>query len=188
VKSNFGIHTPFIMKQQLGFTLIELMVTLSVIGIMAAIATPSFSDLIQDNRLTTRSNELLAAVALTRSEAIKRGENVVICQSSTQSSCGGSNNNWHQGWMVFVDDDAQGDFDAGTDEILSVRSALGDNLTLSLGSSSIAYGGDGLASNVNANLSFLLCDDRGNDHRTGLGISVTGRVRQVARADLGNCP
>lgn len=70
-----------------GLTFIELIVALSIVGIILAIAAPSFSDIIDDNRMTTQYNELLAALALTRSEAIKRQMRVTTCQSSTGTSC-----------------------------------------------------------------------------------------------------
>ena len=174
------------MKQN-GFTLIELMVTLAVIAIVASIAAPSFSDMMQDNRLTTSSNELLGGIAITRSEAIKRGERVVICQSSTGTSCGGSSANWHQGWIVFVDENTNGSVD-NANNIISAHGTLSDSMTLAMGASAIGYDGDGLAVNINNELFFTLCDERGDANKTGLGVSISGRARQAATSDLASCP
>jgi len=62
-----------------GFTLVELLITLAIIGI--SIATPRFANIVADNKLVTQYNGLVAAISLTRSEAIKPGQRVTICQS-----------------------------------------------------------------------------------------------------------
>ena len=174
--------------KQTGFTLIELMVTLAVVAIVAGIAAPSFSDMMQDNRLITSSNELLGGIALTRSEAIKRGERVVICQSSNSTSCGGNSSNWHQGWIVFVDENTNGSVDDASTDIISVHQALNDSITLSMNNNALSYDGDGLAVNLTNEVFFTFCDDRGDANRRGLGISITGRARQAQSSELASCP
>jgi type IV fimbrial biogenesis protein FimT len=78
-------------KKVTGFTLIELMVTLSVAAILAALATPSFKNLIRSTTLTTISNQLVAAMATARSESIKLGVPVSI---------NAINGDWSDGWEV----------------------------------------------------------------------------------------
>ncbi len=83
-----------------GVTLIELMVSISILAILLAVAVPSFQNFIIDNRLSSYSNALYSSLVLARSEAIKRNKRVVVCKSSDGASCTG---NWEQGWIVFVD-------------------------------------------------------------------------------------
>ena len=65
-----------------GFTLLELMVTVAVAAILATVAVPGFRDLIQNNRVTTQTNELVTALNFARTEAVKRGRpvDVVVTQ------------------------------------------------------------------------------------------------------------
>lgn len=85
-----------------GFTLIELMMTLLVASIILTMAVPGFRGLIQNNRAATQSNELISALSLARSEAVKRGARVSVCPTANQTSCT-AGVDWSIGWMVFVD-------------------------------------------------------------------------------------
>jgi len=90
------------MKRFLGFTLIELMITLALAAIILSLGIPSFRDVIQNNRAATQSNELIAALGLARSEAVRRGANVILCPSTNQATCTGGNN-WANGWIALVE-------------------------------------------------------------------------------------
>ena len=57
---------------QKGFTLLELMVTVAILGILSAIAYPSFESSIQDNRLSSQTNRILAALQFARSGVLSR--------------------------------------------------------------------------------------------------------------------
>jgi len=95
------------MKQSQAFTLVELMIVLGVAAILATMAAPAFWNMIQNSRTTTQANELVTAINLARSEAIKRGERVEICGSGNPASgeCGGEND-WATGWLVRVEGDS----------------------------------------------------------------------------------
>ncbi len=87
-------------RYQVGFTLIELMVTLAVAAVLVGMAAPSFNTMMQNNRAATLGDEVAGAMNLARSEAVKRGARVSICASSNGTGCTG---NWNQGFIVFVD-------------------------------------------------------------------------------------
>src|SRR3989344_4698731 len=55
-----------------GFTLIELIITLTIAGILMAVAVPGLKNFVSSNRLTAQINDLIADINLARSEAIKR--------------------------------------------------------------------------------------------------------------------
>ena len=66
-----------------GFTLVELMVTLAVAAILLAIAVPSFRGMLERNRVSAQSNDMLGALQATRSEAIRKNATHRFCNTST---------------------------------------------------------------------------------------------------------
>jgi type IV fimbrial biogenesis protein FimT len=105
-----------------GFTLVEMVVVLSILGIAVAIAMPSFIRFVQNNRLATTANAFVGALNLARSEAITRGVTVTVCKSPDQIDCV-ANGDWAQGWIVFMDPDNDGEV-ADADDILRVYDGL----------------------------------------------------------------
>lgn len=77
-----------------GFTLIELMIVIILIAIGAALAAPSFSNIIRDTRLTTQANNLLSSIQLARSEAVRHSVQITILRGDED---------WGDGWEVFTD-------------------------------------------------------------------------------------
>ena len=89
------------MKKNTGFTLIELMVTLVIVGILVVAGGPLLSTTLQGGQLVASTNELVSAIHITRSSAIKLNRKVTICASDDGVNC--NSNKWQDGWLVFVD-------------------------------------------------------------------------------------
>jgi type IV fimbrial biogenesis protein FimT len=92
---------------------VELMITISMIAVLAAIALPSYSSMIRRNRIATQANDLLGAFNMARNESITRSRGVTLCAADTTgdtlpTACG-SAATWSAGWMVFIDDTATAD-------------------------------------------------------------------------------
>lgn len=118
------IYGAFCQEQAEGFTLVELMVTVSIVAILAGLATPSFRDMIAKNRAKNIGSELFASLLRTRSEALARNAN------ATLSPVAGD---WAKGWQL--PDPAQ------LDNILDSRGAAKGS-TVS-GPASVVYTGSG---------------------------------------------
>ncbi len=122
------------MKKHNGFTLIELMITLAIVGILLLVGLPSLKSTMQGNQLVAATNELLSALHVARSEAIKLNARVSICATAGDGTTDCSGTDWSQGWVVFVDADGGLDFTdptctgLGTDCLLRVHEAFTDPL------------------------------------------------------------
>lgn len=131
-------------KIQSGFTLIELMMTLAVAGVLMSIAIPNYRTFILNSRISAQANAFMAAIGMARSEAIKRATRVSICKSANNTTCTTSGD-WAQGWIIFTDGSTVGTKD-GTDVIIQVRGPLAGTNTF-IGNTNvvdfIAYGASG---------------------------------------------
>jgi prepilin-type N-terminal cleavage/methylation domain-containing protein len=84
-----------------GFTLLELLVAIVIMGILAAIAIPSFRTTIQKHRLRSATDNLQAAIDYARSEAVLRATYVSLCASTDGATCA-SSKTYETGWLVYA--------------------------------------------------------------------------------------
>ncbi len=92
------LHRPA--DQSAGFTLLELMLTIGIAGILLTIGIPSFKYVMTANRASAEINGLLGDMQFARGEAIREGQPVSICASSDGATCLGTTT-WESGWIVF---------------------------------------------------------------------------------------
>ncbi|MDX1554457.1 MAG: GspH/FimT family pseudopilin [Xanthomonadales bacterium] len=135
-----------------GFTLVELMVTVVVLSIVLAMAVPSFSSMINRNRLAASANEAVAAFQVARMEAVRRNARVVLCPSANGSACAGGD--WSR-LIVFSDNNGNGSPGDANEEIIRdvVLAAGGVSIKPSgnvATNQRISFGADGFARVGNA--------------------------------------
>lgn len=157
------------MQGQHGVTLIELMVTLSITVIVLAIAVPSFRTSLTENRLAGVSYEFMGALNLARSEAVKRGRNVVLCKRANDNACA-VGSNWSNGWIAYADNNANGALDAG--ERLRVWGALdaSDSAVSDNAADSIQYARNGIA---NLTGTFVFCHNSEENRARAVVVTLT---------------
>ena len=130
-----------------GFSLIELIIAISIAAILLVMAIPSFTSFLNKNRVTSQANELLATFQIARIEAVRNGREVVVCGSAnanaTTPSCS-AGNAW-AGWIAFVDADGDNAFDVG-EKLVAANLLSGVTATTSTSIGSfIIFQPDGLA-------------------------------------------
>ena len=163
-----------------GFTLVELLVVLAVGAILLAIAIPSYAFLVNSSRLAAVTNDLVTALHLARSEAIKRRMRVTVCKTSNamaETPVCDTTASWQQGWLVFVDGGTKGVIDSG-DALLRVQDSLSAVVTITTSnfSSFVSYLPSGKSQGPNelANGALRVCVA---STRRDIIISPTGRIR-----------
>jgi type IV fimbrial biogenesis protein FimT len=170
-----------------GFTLVEMLVALTVLGVLAAIAVPGFNEAFLSNRLASFSNSFIASVQLARSEAIKRNAQVKLCASADGTSCTASGG-WQQGWIIFSDKGASTHADNDTidaDETrILYRETLATDYSFTGGTNNkITVEATGL---VSAAATLTLCRLPPGSQERVVTVSTTGRV-SVATTRNGTC-
>lgn len=164
-----------------GFTLVELIVTLSVGSILLAVAVPGYQTLVQNNRLTTQNNSFASALMLAKSEAVKRSSWVTVCPSTSGTGCTGGKS-WAGGWLIFADTNNDKAVNTG-EEVIKVNAAITGGNTLTSGNTAITFSGSGFSQGSND--TFTLCDKRGSAHSKKLVLSNLGRLR--VESGTGTC-
>ena len=162
-----------------GFTLTELMITISVAAILASTAVPSFSYMIKRHRVITQQNNLLGDIMLARMEAIKRGYNVSMCSANlTATGCSGNNDDWHQGWLIYVNSDKSGAYDSDDgDKILWIHDALVSSTQLNYTYTTLTFNSRGFVSGSDVNARFAFCNsDDDMDYEREIKMLSTGRA------------
>jgi type IV fimbrial biogenesis protein FimT len=173
-------------KGSRGFTIMELMVVLSIAGVIIALGAPSFTRFQLNNRLTNSANDLLATLVQARTEAITRQVNVSWCTSATPgvdtASCAASN----AGWIAFVDTNRNCLRDTG--EIFLGGRQLDHSmsqhpLTFVSNGDCLSYAPTGFLQDISGRVTAthtLFCDERGTAQLAGTNMSA-GRGLVVAR-------
>jgi type IV fimbrial biogenesis protein FimT len=123
-----------------GFTAIELMVVVSIIAVLAALAAPSFQPLIENWRVREAAEQLQSTLAFARSEAIKRGGRVVVQKipnNTNGCSTAGTAAAWDCGWIVCHDINNNGTCNAAEPVLQRVESAAKVHVSRTSGGESI---------------------------------------------------
>lgn len=200
MKTVRSIHVPA------GFTLFELMVTLALAAVIAAIAIPNMSVFLRNNRLTSAANDLLRSTQIARSEAIKRQQNVVLCASANPNAATPAcSYSVFAGWIVFQDTNNNWSLDDG-EPVIERHDVLDSSVHVRNDRDGIlSYGASGFANPPGAktpSTRIVVCDDRGNRQvgndstARALFFEASGRTRvsrlstdvTAALSVTGSCP
>lgn len=174
-----------------GFTIIELLVTLTVTTVLLGLAVPSMTRLVAERKANLLTNELVTSINLARSEAVKRNDRVVLCKSADGESCTTAGG-WHTGWILFHDPNNNAKRDSN-ETVLRRQNAAPEGVTLS-GNSPVANylsmspsGMSKLVSGAFQSGTFTICTSPAREESVRqVVLSVSGRVR-IQNGTLSKC-
>lgn len=178
------------MRKLAGVTLVELLIVMTIAGVLASLALPSFRAMLVRRAATSAATDLASDFRLARSEAIKRSTYATACRSTDSASCAGAGD-WRAGWIVFTDVNNNQTVDAG-DSVIRVQAGL--SMVTSMGRigdaastrSAFTFQPTGLA--LNASESFLVTADSSLAGGTRLVcVSALGRMRVSAEGVAATC-
>ncbi|MEQ8956197.1 MAG: GspH/FimT family pseudopilin [Gammaproteobacteria bacterium] len=164
-----------------GYTLIELLIVVSIVAVLAALSAPAFQDTIEAANTNSQIKIMLTTLNLARSEAIKRGQNVAICASDDGADC--DEDAWSEGWIVFVDNNGDATGTAGSvdggDLIIRVYDSLGAGSTMTFTDDILEYNSLGFSDNGGIE-TFLLCPSSNNAlNARSIEVGASGRGRRI---------
>jgi type IV fimbrial biogenesis protein FimT len=177
---------------QSGFTLIELIIVMILIGILVAIGVPSFSSITTSSRMSAESNTLLGDLQYARAEAAREGSPVTVCvANTTETGCNAASTAWQGGWIIFTDLNDDQTLDAG-DSILRVQRAFSgtDTFTSTVSPDySVTFTREGFASVGGGSLIVTLHNTPYNEYYSRcLEITQAGMMSiQTPTTDAANC-
>lgn len=171
-----------------GFTAIELLVVIAIVAVLAGLASPSFGPLIERWRVRQAAEDLQATLYLARSEAVKRGGNIVVRKLPNADGCTTSGSTqWACGWFVFYDTNANGAQDADQtppeDTFQRVGSPVATTITLASSNGFITVDRWGqFASNSNNNFAFRIIPagkTQSDPSASTLCVGSGGRIKRL---------
>ena len=166
-------RTPVVMggmpSRQRGFNLFELLIAIGILGIVTALAVPSFQSISINSNLSTETNDLVSSLRYARSEAAKRGQNVTVCSANAGLTACADDADWTTGWLI-VDNGGI---------VVNVREPLPSSTATEVGivgaTGRIVFNRNGFTGSART---IRLCGPNDDNERArGVIISVDGRIR-----------
>jgi type IV fimbrial biogenesis protein FimT len=164
------------MQKNKGFKLIELMISLSIVGVLLGYGTPSFYKFKQKMTMESERNRLFTSLHFARSYAISNNTHILVCPSLSGLDCD-TDSDWYKGWIVFVDSNGNKSHEEN-EKLLIHENSMMNNIEAksSIYRQKIRFNSMGFSPGTNLSINF--CDSRGSDLALSIIINNAGRIKQ----------
>jgi type IV fimbrial biogenesis protein FimT len=164
-----------------GFTLVELLVAISIAAILLAVAIPSFQGLIKRNAIENLQTRFASALTAARSEAASRNVVTTICSSDTGTGC--VVDKWSDGWIVFLDLNANGTWDNGEEILQTFQNNNGYFIRFKNEANNainaLSFTSQGFVRNDTRAYAAFCDPTKSADYTQGLSVERSGRVMKA---------
>ncbi|MBT8093075.1 MAG: GspH/FimT family pseudopilin [Gammaproteobacteria bacterium] len=177
------------MRNEKGFTLVELIVTVGLMALMLSMAMPSMGIFLSKSRQAGAINDFFASVRMARSTAIEANTDVTICPSASGRNC--EDVEWHEGWIVFKDLDGNQVVDEDDTIVRIYHQAEGIAIHPSQTEDFLRYRPNGRLVHQHVGGSagdFTVCDSRGPDYARVMILDLSGRPLLAQTLTDGSLP
>lgn len=162
-----------------GVSIIELMVMIAILGVLSAMAAPSFVASVERYKLNAVRDELVATMQLARMESVRQGLPVSLTRKTNCSVTLTTTSDWNCGYNLFVDANANDTMDAGEVVLKSVVLPLGYRLRHTNQGAALRVNSWGMFQGVGQNFVISPPSGPSSPNTTTLSVSIGGRIRSV---------
>lgn len=165
-------------KKSYGFTLIELMIVLGVVGIFFSTAAPALNSLVEKNKIRSAISDVASLLKTARYEAVSSGSSTVFCASTDGASCD-SGSNWENGWIILNQE---------TNEVLHAGTGFGSSITVrslagTFSNNRIEFHSNGTASSPGT---VRVCSNNETERLAAINVNLVGHLHVSTNDYQGN--
>ena len=170
-----------------GFTLIELMVTIAIGVTLMLVAAPNLIQFRKNAQLSDAVSNFILATGTAKSTALKTGRNTYIVRKVNALG-------WSSGWFVYVDNNWNNQYDAGTDDVILSHDAISSDITVTTPGTTafsdgvLLFNGSGFPKTKDGSLgngTLIMALPSPNGRSSSIVIDTAGRVRSCVTGTAG---
>lgn len=158
-----------------GFTLIELMISVSLVSILTSIAIPNFNEFMSRMRVDNEIYQLQRLLLIARNSAINTNQNVTVCPIDVNSNC---STDWQKNIIVFIDTNNDNTYSPDLNEVIIRRKTsvkINDRLQYGLRRSRIKFAPTGRTTGWGSNGTLKYCPQGLPEFSRAIVIATSGR-------------